>query len=215
MKKELTHEETKGYKFPSVTTILGVLRKPALEYWMKVNTAEFCDAESNRAKEIGTALHDAIFQHIGRTGIDTTTQYPEEVGICIQSFMIFKQEHPEIKLTASELKIESVKNKYSGTLDCIAEINGTPILLDWKTSKKELKVYPEHYFQIAAYIRAYEEQHKIEIKKGIVVEIGKDAVGYNIGIIEGDKIDMAFDIFKNCLKIYYKSKEFAKEIKNG
>ncbi|MFH1014152.1 MAG: hypothetical protein V1769_06580, partial [Thermoplasmatota archaeon] len=152
MKKNLpTHEEEKGYKYPSVTTILGILRKVGLEYWLKVNTASFCDAESAKAREIGTSLHEAIQHHIGKTGIGTETKYPDEVGIAIQSFVKFQVENPEIKLIASELVIES-KLGYSGTLDCRAENDGVPVILDWKTGKKKLTIYPEYHYQIAAYI---------------------------------------------------------------
>jgi len=211
MKKELTHEEKKGYKYPSVTTILGVLRRPALEFWLKNNTKEFCDAESNRAKEIGTALHDAIFNHIERTGIDTETKYPDEVNICIQSFMKFKREHPEIKMTKSELKIEHPKLKYSGTLDCVAEIDGQPVILDWKSGqykdKDELPIYNESLYQVSAYIKSYEKMFNLKIKKGIVVYFGKDKIGYNFIELDEKKIKKNFEIFKHCLKIYYLQKK--------
>ena len=196
-----------NYKYPSVTTILGVLRRPALEFWLKNNTKEFCDAESNRAKEIGTALHDAIFNHIERTGIDTETKYPDEVNICIQSFMKFKRERPEIKMTKSELKIEHPKLKYSGTLDCVAEIDGQPVILDWKSGqykdKDELPIYNESLYQVSAYIKSYEKMFNLKIKKGIVVYFGKDKIGYNFIELDEKKIKKNFEIFKHCLKIYY------------
>lgn len=209
--KEKKHGE--DYKYTSVTTILGILRKPALEYWFKINTAEYCDAESKKGKDIGTALHDAIFNHIERTGIDTTTQYPDEVGIAIKSFMKFKVEHPEIKLKKSEIKIDNDTYRFSGRLDCVAEIDGIPVILDWKSNKKDLKVYMEHYYQLSAYIKGYEEQNNIKISKGIVVEIGKDNIGYNLGYLENENIDLAFGIFKNAIEIYYKQKELEKILK--
>ena len=205
MKKENVHGV--NYKYPSVTTILGVLRKPNLEWWFKINTPEFIETETEKAKAIGTAIHEAIFNHIEKTGLDTETQYPDEVSICIKSFLKFKKEHPEIKLAQAELQIEHSKLKYSGTLDCIAKINNIPIILDWKSNKKKLKIYNEHYYQLAAYMEAYEFQHNIEIKKGIIVEIGKDNIGYNLGILENKKLEKAFKIFKHALSIYYLQKE--------
>jgi len=211
MKKELTHEEKKGYKYPSVTTILGVLRKPQLEWWFKVNTPEFIETETEKAKAIGTAIHEAIFNHIERTGIDTETKYPDEVNICIQSFMKFKREHPEIKMTKSELKIEHPKLKYSGTLDCVAEIDGQPAILDWKSGqykdKDELPIYNESLYQVSAYIKSYEKMFNLKIKKGIVVYFGKDKIGYNFIELDEKKIKKNFEIFKHCLKIYYLQKK--------
>ena len=211
MKKELTHEEKKGYKYPSVTTVLGILRKPALEYYFKINSLDFINQESEKAKTIGTALHDAIFNHIERTGIDTETKYPDEVNICIQSFMKFKREHPEIKMTKSELKIEHPKLKYSGTLDCVAEIDGQPAILDWKSGqykdKDELPIYNESLYQVSAYIKSYEKMFNLKIKKGIVVYFGKDKIGYNFIELDEKKIKKNFEIFKHCLKIYYLQKK--------
>ena len=37
-------------KYPSVTTVLGVLRKLGLEMWFKNNTAQYCDEESRKGK---------------------------------------------------------------------------------------------------------------------------------------------------------------------
>ena len=66
-------------KYPSVTAVLNVLRKPALEWWFKNNTAEFCDAESNKGKEIGSLVHKIIQQHIENEEIEFETEYPDEV----------------------------------------------------------------------------------------------------------------------------------------
>jgi len=198
-----THEEEKNYRYPNVTTVLGILRKPALEYYFKINSLDFINQESEKAKTIGTDIHSAICQHISRTGINTETKYPNEVNICIQSFMKFKREHPEIKMTKSELKIEHPKLKYSGTLDCVAEIDGLPVILDWKSGKKDLTIYDEFKYQVSAYIRAYEKTHGLTIKRGFIVVIGKDNIGYNLLEIGEAEIKKAFEIFKHALAIYY------------
>ena len=56
-------------------------------------------------------------------------------------------------------------------------------------------------------MKAFEFQHNIKIKKGLVAEIGKDNIGYNLGILENKELEKAFKIFKHALSIYYLQKE--------
>lgn len=192
-----------NYQYPSVTTIIGILRKPALEYYFKTHTPEFIEAEGEKAKQIGTAIHDAIFNHIEKTGLDTETNYPDEVKICVESFLKFKAETPEIKLNRSEILVENDEFKYSGTLDCVGEIDGELVIVDWKTAKGELKIYDEAKYQVSAYVKAYNETNGTDIKKAVIVAIGKDAVGFARLDLTAEEIDKAFEVFKHAAAIYY------------
>ena len=62
-------------EYPSVTQIIDVMRKIGLEMWFKVNTPEFIKAESAKAKEIGTQLHEAIQSHIETETFFTKTSF--------------------------------------------------------------------------------------------------------------------------------------------
>ena len=59
--------------YPSVTTILGVLRNIPLEFWFKKNTLEFINKESGKGRTIGTDIHKAIENYIltGQAKVDT------------------------------------------------------------------------------------------------------------------------------------------------
>lgn len=191
------------YKYPSVTTILGILRKPGLEWWFKTHTAEWCDAESQKAKEIGNAIHEAIFNHIEKTGLDTDTNYPQEVQTCVESFLKFKSEYPQIVLHKSEQIVESKKYKYSGTLDCDGIEDGLPIILDWKTGKEKLKIYDEAKYQAVAYACAKNEMDGTKIDRARVVCIGKDAVNYTTELVDGKDFKKCFKIFKHLAAVYH------------
>ncbi len=84
--------------FPSVTTVLGVLRKIGLEMWMKYNTAKFCDEASEKGKLIGTQIHEAIENYILKNKVVVETEYGNEVTNVLKGFMLFQREHPEIVL---------------------------------------------------------------------------------------------------------------------
>lgn len=200
-----------GNSFPSVTQVLGVLRKIGLEIWFKNNTAQFCNEKSKKGKEIGTQIHECIQNHIDKQEVKLETQYAEEVTNALNSFMRFKKEHPEIKLKKAEIQITSEKYGYNGTLDCLGN-NGKLVLVDWKTGeckeRSEPKIYPEHIDQACAYVKAYNEEKKTNIKKAYVVVLAKDAISYGIREIEEQEIDESFEnVFLSALKVYNYQKQ--------
>ena len=196
-----------GYLFPSVTQVLGaVLRKPQLENWFKYNSAQFCNEESKRGKEIGTETHELIQRCIDGEEMALDTEYADEIKNTINSFFKFKKENPEYKLKRSEVILNIKKYGYSGRLDVIGERNEKKFIGDWKTGKSkdgELKFYPEMIYQVAAYTVGYNLQFKKQIKNAVIILLDKTAVNY--GIQEVDEAEMQ-DAFKNvflpCVKIY-------------
>lgn len=205
--------------YPSVTSVLGdVLRKKGLEFWFKFNTAESCDAESNKGKTIGTLIHKVIQLHIEKTKIDIETEYPDEVKNCLKGFFKFRKDYPKIKLKKTEVKLTSEEYKFNGTLDCLGIEGKELILIDWKTAKcyvgtkKEVdipKIYPEHMYQASAYVKAHNENMNIDIERAYVLGIAKDKVAYNLSPLCKNAIEEMFsEVFLPALKIYnYQEKE--------
>lgn len=202
-------------KYPSVTTVLSVLRKIALEYWFKVNTIEFINRESGKGKQIGTDIHNAIENYILTETIKIDTEYPDEVTFALKSFMKFRKEHLNIKLKWSEMTLTSEKYKFNGTIDCIGHIENVPLILDWKTStckEKEIPdIYDEYKYQVAAYVYLYNEINPSDhISEAIIVSIAKDKISYNKYHITKQEIDNCFnEVFLPALKIltYQRNKE--------
>lgn len=202
-------------KYPRVTSVLGVLRKIGLEYWFKNNTAEFCDTESARSKEIGSQIHKIIQESIESSDgkiSDIETQYPNEVTMALKNFFAFKKDFPNIRLKRSEVSVTSEIYGYTGTLDCLAVEKGELFLFDWKTgkcdvgTKKEKEfppIYPEHLYQVSAYVKAYNEQFKANIKSARVLALSKDKAAYNYFMVTENAINEMFEeVFLSALKIY-------------
>ena len=147
--------------FPSVTEVLNVLRKPGLEMWYRVNTPQFINEAMAKGKSIGTATHEAIESYITTGELKVDTEWPDEVTMALQSFVLFKKEHPEIILKSSEKKMTSDRYFFNGTMDVIGEIEGKKILGDWKTTackdKEKPEIYDEARTQISAYRELYAE----------------------------------------------------------
>lgn len=196
--------------YGSVTQILAVLRKIGLEFWFKKNTAAFCNEESRKGKEIGVQIHDVIQNHIEKKEAKVETQYGEEIMNALNGFMLFKKEHPEIKLKKAEIILTSEKYGFNGTMDCLGQKGKCLIMGDWKTGKVRRDkgevmpdIYDEYLYQVSAYVMAYNEQEKANIKSAFIVAFAKNEVSYNLLDLEWDQIQACFnEVFLPCLKIY-------------
>jgi hypothetical protein len=203
--------------FPSVTTILSVLRKIGLEMWYKYNTPAFCDEQSEKGKTIGTQIHEIIQNYIDGKPTELTTEYDAEIKTAVNSFLLFQTDNPKIKLQKSEIKMTSQLG-YNGTLDAVAEIDGRLLILDWKTGKCDKKgsptIYEEYLPQVAAYVKAYNEMQGTDIDEAMIIVFAKDKPAYTTLTLKAADIDLAFNnIFLPALKIYNAQKEIKKIIK--
>lgn len=206
-------------EYPSVTTILGVLRKLALEWWFKTNTLAFIEEKSKKGKEIGTQIHNVIQQFIEIGSAKIETSYPNEVTNALKSFMLFKKENSNIVLKKSEIALTSEQYKFNGTLDCVGET----FIADWKTGEVKGKdkptIYDEYLYQVSAYVNLWNEVNKTNIEKAIIVAVAKDKIAYNIYFMDKNEIEICFnEVFLPALKIYGGQKkilQLRKEKQNG
>lgn len=190
--------------YPSVTTILGVLRKIGLEFWYQQNTPEFIKRAMVKGRSVGTATHKAI-EHFILTGeAKIETEWPDEVTNALKSFMLFRKENPELVMKLAEEKLTSEIYKYNGTLDA----PNPPILFDWKSTEKKDKekppIYDEAKYQTSGYVNLWNEKYPDNLIHTVyIVSLAKDAIAYDIYKMGKEEIDGHFnEVFLPCLKIY-------------
>ena len=209
--------------YPSVTTVLSVLRNIPLEYWFKSNTLEYINRESGKGRTIGTDIHKSIENYILTGQATVETQYPDEVTCALHSFIKFRKERPDIEMTWSEQALTHPRYFYNGTIDCIGKIGEKIIVLDWKSSKCSDKdkpdIYDSYKTQVAAYVSLYNyskvtredagfnwcmaENNRPTVREAIIVAIAKDKVAYNLYEMDSDEINDCFnEVFLPALKIY-------------
>lgn len=148
-----------GEWYPRVTRIIQIKSKPALEYFFKEvgNYSSVQDIKNKSAQE-GSAVHEIIEKLI----LGETPEVPREFSAVAVAFEKFNlggriKSNPDL----IERKIWSKKDKYAGTADALAFIDGKFGVLDIKTSTG---FYPDYNLQTAAYISALRED---EIKNYI------------------------------------------------
>lgn len=192
--------------YPSVTTILGILRKPALENWFRYNTAQFCKEESAKGKIVGSQIHQAIEDQINGKEVKIETTYVEEVKNGLNSFILFKKEHPEIEFVLAEQKLTSEVHKFNGTMDVKTNIGSAVIIGDWKTSRAKKNdippIYDEYIYQVSAYLKLFNEVENQNVKQAFVAVFAKDKVAYNYELFSEERINEVFEeVFLPALKI--------------
>lgn len=202
--------------YPSVTQVLDILRKIGLEMWFRMNTPQFIREKSEKAKTIGTQIHEAIQAHIEAREVNVQTEYAEEVMNALKGFMAYKKQYPNIKLFRSEMTFTSETHKFNGTTDAIGELDGIPILFDWKTGNAKDAdtpiIYPEYVYQTSAYVKLYNEVENKNIDRAVVLVLAKDKVAFDTRTIFKEEINDSFnEVFLPALKIFNYQKRKGKE----
>lgn len=209
-------EQPKDIGYPSVTTILKVLAKPELTYWIKKVTAE----EAVRTMDVkqginatqkvmedaggeGSMAHNLIDEYW--RGIKYNKQNQgEKVQAYLTAFEEFVKVHKPVCIT-SEGTVYSHKGKYAGTYDGVFEIAGEKWLIDWKTSNG---IYWDHKIQIIAYKHALEEMGT-RVDKCAIVQLKNSGLPLVELVGEVEKGTDLYKCFK-AAKYIFNTKEIIK-----
>jgi hypothetical protein len=216
---------------PSVTTVLGVLNKPALVYWSNnlglegIKVTEYVD---DKAK-IGSLSHFILECYLKNVQPDfaefnATDEQIDKSEECANKFFEWENCQAEFVPIASELQLVSEKHQFGGTCDCIAVLNGKLTLIDFKTCNA---IYDEARQQVAAYKEQINENFGViepklkelgydfkEIEEVVILRIGRSAEeSFDYVPVPKNVLDIGFEIFLDCLSIYNKRKQFNKAMK--
>lgn len=206
-----------------VTTILGVINKPALLSWAAgcavdfIATAQSLDAgilkdavtayakKRDKAGDIGTLAHEIIAQYIQNqiADIKKPIAIPESVAPMYLNFVKWAEDN-KVKFISSEQRVYSEKSWYCGTYDFDCEIDGKLYLGDLKTSSG---IYPEMFFQTAAYQNAVQEMAKpneVPIYGNLIVNCKKDGT-FDCQMTE--EYEQNLKAFMGALAIYRRQSE--------
>jgi hypothetical protein len=178
-----------------VTSILGVIAKPALIAWAanmahdyilenlkpgsamdEVDIKNLATGAKNahrvkrdKSADVGGLFHAWAENYI-KTG-EKTEVFNETLQKTVDAFLAWEAEN-KIEWIASEVKVYSKEHNFAGTFDFIAKINGKTLLGDFKTSSG---IYSEQFAQTSAYQIAYQEEFPESHFDGqIIVNIRKD-----------------------------------------
>ena len=190
---------------PSVTTVLEKTAsqedQERLRKWRhKLNQIHGTDSAAilgTEAKSRGTRLHEAIAHHLA----GETLELDEEIA------PYWEQAKPIVKALTNprhcEQRVYHPEYRYAGTLDLVADWQGRPTVIDWKTSyrMKRLAWLKDYQLQTAAYARAYQWMYQSPIEQTLVVILTPEQS--QLFAFEAEEIEQHWQQWQDRLSQFY------------
>jgi hypothetical protein len=211
-KDEARFYKIDGESYPSVTTIIKCLDKPALVPWASKMQREAdaltameaaspkeaaqlilaspnaAYASSAKAADIGQEAHAAVEAHLRGEAIPDLSDKAQN---CFFSWVKW-WEASGLTVVGIETVVHSTKHEYAGRIDVLAEKKGKQYVIDWKTGKD---IYAEAHLQNIAYRGALAEMG-FKTHGGAMVLLPKE--GGAVKVVQARK-DLSLE---NFLSVY-------------
>lgn len=215
--------ELNGIEYPSVTTITGILDKPALVQWAANCAVDYVAGNLDRLKSDnvhegeavlsearsahrtvkdeaagnGTKVHKAIELYINGQDYSELLDN-EQTRTAFDAFLSWESKNHVIWIK-TECQVFSIKHGYAGRFDAIAMVNGYRYLIDFKTSKG---IWNEMKYQLCAYRQAHNETESEKIENIAILHLDKETGEPTFKVIEKD-IDRMTGLFNSLCAVYY------------
>jgi genome maintenance exonuclease 1 len=173
--KSETHSDGKRYyttpsgkRLPSVTTVVGAMKKQAIMEWRN----RVGEVEANKISKLATGrgnrVHDLAERYLKNEGIDWIREMPDAVEM-FRSLIAPIQRINNIHYIEQSLWSEKIG--LAGRVDLIAEWDGVLSVIDFKTSKKIKKAedIQDYFAQCTAYSGMYEEHVGVGIEQIVII----------------------------------------------
>lgn len=194
-----------GKRVPGVTTVLGVINKPALVKWANGLGLQGIDSTTyvDETAKIGTLAHEMIQEYLGGPAWDRNAYSAEQIDLAENAVLSFfeweRQTGHKMQTLHIELPLVSEACLYGGTIDWYGEIDGKRWLVDIKTSKG---LYPEHTFQVSAYWQMLIE-NGYPVDGVRLLRVGRtEDEGFDDHVIDTPALSDAWKVFEAALNLY-------------
>ena len=161
-----------GGEFPGVTSVVGMLPKPVLQYWAAKKVAEAAvergtvttkdlhwlknapKRDLNQAAEKGSSVHDTLDKLVNGEEVDIAD---DERGFIDGFYQFCDRYDPDFIRTEETVHGAVGGYGYCGSFDALIDVTDETWLIDFKTTRSG--VHPEVAIQLAAYANAFSIIH--------------------------------------------------------
>ena len=162
-----TYTTPDGKRYPSITTVLSILTEDVIRAWKERVGEEQAEIVSGKAVRRGTKVHSIVEKYLNN---EDTTGFLPHIRQSLQNLQpVLDQSIGTI--FGIEVPLYSDHLGVAGRCDCIAQFNGVPSIIDFKTSryiKKKEKI--SHYIaQGAAYAIMWEERTGMIVPNVVII----------------------------------------------
>ena len=156
-----------GTKYPSVTTVLSIINEAAIQAWRKRVGEDVANAVGHRASNRGSAVHSIVERYLKN---EDTTDYLPHVRQSLQNMRPILDRSIG-RIFGLEVALFSRHLGLAGRCDCIAEWDGVPSIIDFKTSKwpKKKEKISNYFAQASAYAIMFEERTGMPIPNTVIL----------------------------------------------
>jgi genome maintenance exonuclease 1 len=157
-----------GQRLPSVTTVLGAMKKKEIMAWRR----RVGEAEANRVSKLATGRGNRVHTLAEKYLMNESIEWKKEMPDAIEMFQSIVPHFDKINnIHYMEQALWSEKIGLAGRVDLIAEWEGKLSVIDFKTSKRiktEDKIQ-DYFAQCVAYAMMYEERVGAPIDQIVVL----------------------------------------------
>ncbi len=152
------YKTPEGINLPSITTVLSILSRESIAKWRARVGHEEANRISHRASTRGTAVHAIVEKYINNEENFKDGYTPDIISSFIDLKPILDSRIGRVY--AQEAPLYSNHLGVAGRVDCVAEFDGRPSIIDFKTSMKPKRLdWIKNYFmQESAYAIMWEER---------------------------------------------------------
>ena len=224
-----------GKQMTGTTTVLQVISKPQLIKWSADTTVDYIKEHADKKEfdaylvsssmleeartewtkkrdtsaDLGKEIHAEIEQYIKCkiSGLDWFTDKPQ-----VQHFIDWANKH-NVEFIASEEQVYSESLFVAGTYDFSCIIDGRKYMGDVKTGNA---LYPEYFYQCAAYRMMAEEMGQTDFKGSILVRIGRDGnFNEDEDVILSESYEDEKEAFLSALTLYRITQKYETKRRNS
>ena len=156
-----------GSKFPSVTTVLSIINEESIRRWRLRVGEEEANKVGHRASNRGSAVHSIIEGYLKN---ESTNDYLPHIKQSLASLRPVLDKSIG-KIFGLETALYSRHLGMAGRCDCIAEFDGVPSIIDFKTSRwpKKKEKITNYFAQASAYAIMFEERTGMAIPNTVIL----------------------------------------------
>ena len=157
-----------GKRLPSVTTVMGAMKKQSILEWRAAVGEEEANRVSRAASGRGNRVHNLAEKWLKNEPIQWVREMPDSAAM-FRSLIPHMQRINNIHYIEQALWSEKIG--LAGRVDLIAEWDGVLSVIDFKTSKKikTREDIPEYFAQCVSYAGMYEEHVGVGIDQIVIV----------------------------------------------
>ena len=162
-----TYTTPDGKRYPSITTVLSILTEDVIRAWKERVGEEQAEIVSGKAVRRGTKVHSIVEKYLNNEDI---TGFLPHIRQSLDNLKPVLDESIGT-VFGLEVPLYSHHLKVAGRCDCIAQFNGVPSIIDFKTSRyiKKKEKISNYFAQGAAYSIMWEERTGMVVPNIVII----------------------------------------------